>query len=224
MKSNRVILASASPQRKNLLAQIGLTKLEIVPSTKPEDLSKADLGAHGYVAATARQKALDVYTTLIEKGEEPDLVVAADTVIATRDGRILEKPPSEAGHIKMLQHLRDTKVHRVLTSVCCMAPKADASHPGYEIAAHVEETKVYFASEADGLPDDVIRSYVATREGVGKAGGYALQGLAGLVMVEKIDGSVDNVVGLPVRKTLQLCEEVVFRQGGDSDEEDEDEE
>lgn len=224
LKSHRVILASASPRRKALLNQLGLTKLEIVPSTKPENLSKTELGPYEYVGATARQKALDVYTATIESGEEPDIVIAADTIIVTREGRILEKPPSEVAHIRMLKYLRDTRVHRVLTAVCCVAPKADATHPGYEIAAHIEETKVYFAKESDGLPDDVIESYVRTREGVDKAGGYAVQGLAGMVLVEKVDGSVDNVVGLPVRKTLQLCEKVIFKQGQDSDEEAEDEE
>lgn len=222
LKSHRVVLASASPRRKALLAQLGLTKVEIVPSTKPEDLSKADLGPHGYVSATARQKAMDVYARLMETNEDPDVVIAADTVIVTRDGLVLEKPGSEAEHIRMLQHLRDTRVHRVLTAICCMAPKLDATQPGYEIASHIEETKVYFAQESDGLPDDVITSYVRTREGADKAGGYALQGLAGLILVEKIDGCVDNVVGLPVRKCLQLCEKVIFRQGEESGGEDDD--
>lgn len=157
---------------------------------------------------------------------DPDLVIAADTVIVTRDGRILEKPKSEQEHVRMLKHLRDTRVHKVLTSVVCLAPKDDASHPGYEIAAHTEETKVYFAQESDGLPDDVIETYVKSREGADKAGGYAVQGVGGLFLVEKIEGCVDNVVGLPVRKTLALAEKVIFQQGEEevqwSDEEEED--
>ena len=225
MKSHKVILASGSPRRKALLNRLGLTDFQVVPSTLPENLCKTTLVPFEYVAATARQKCLDVYGKAVEKGEEPDLVISADTVIVTRDGRILEKPASEASHIRMLQHLRDTRMHRVLSAVCCLAPKEEATHPGYEIETHVEETKVYFAKETDGLPDDVITSYVRTREGVDKAGGYALQGLAGMVLVEKVEGSVDNVVGLPVRQMLQLCEKVVFKQGQvDSDEEEEEEE
>lgn len=222
LKSHRVILASASPRRKALLAQVGLTNLEIQPSTKPENLSQDALGPYEYVSATARQKCLDVYSTAIQQGKEPEVVISADTVIVTRDGRILEKPPSEQAHIRMLKHLRDSRWHKVLTSICVMAPTAEATHPGYEIASHIEETKVYFAQESDGLPDDVIESYVKTREGVDKAGGYAVQGLAGMMLIEKVDGCVDNVVGLPVRKTLQLCERVVFRQGegSESDEDD----
>ncbi|KAI1455743.1 hypothetical protein F4805DRAFT_468489 [Annulohypoxylon moriforme] len=242
MRTHRVILASNSPRRRALLSQLGLPNLEIRPSTKPEDLSKADLGPWAYVSATAQQKALDVYAALVDEAatkqasgtastsvddtnrRDPDLVIAADTVIVTRDGAVLEKPTSEAAHVKMLRHLRDTRSHKVLTAICCVAPRADAQHPGYAMASHVEETKVLFARESDGLPDDVIEAYVRTREGADKAGGYAVQGLGGALLVEKVDGAVDNVVGLPVRKTLQLCEKVVFRQDETSEDEEEEEE
>ncbi|ROW07701.1 hypothetical protein VMCG_03497 [Cytospora schulzeri] len=217
--------------------RVGLNKLEIQPSTKPENLHKDAYTPYEYVSATARQKGMDVYETAVaaqakaveakdpNPPAEPDLVIAADTIIVTRDGRILEKPKSEQEHVRMLKHLRDTRVHKVLTAVVCLAPKADASHPGYEIAAHTEETKVFFAQESDGLPDDVIEKYVKTREGADKAGGYAVQGIAGLFLVEKLEGCVDNVVGLPVRKTLALAEKVIFQQGEEevqwSDEEEE---
>jgi MAF protein len=229
LKSKRVILASASPRRKALLAQIGLTDLEILPSTKPEDLDKKKFGPHEYVSATARQKCMDVYevtmTANLKSIPDPDLVIAADTIILSADGQILEKPKSEADHLRMLKHLRDTRVHRVLTSICVVAPREDARAPGYDIANHTEETKVYFAQEDDGLPDDVIEAYVKTREGADKAGGYAVQGIGGMVLVEKIDGSVDNVIGLPVRKCLSLAEKVIFKQDEEEigeDEEDED--
>ncbi|KAI1091554.1 threonyl-tRNA synthetase-like protein [Rostrohypoxylon terebratum] len=248
MRTHRVILASSSPRRRMLLSQLGLPNLEIRPSTKPEDLSKADLGPWAYVSDTAEQKALDVYAALVEEAaanqstttggngngnavsvddtgrRDPDLVIAADTVIVTREGVVLEKPTSEGAHVKMLRHLRDTRSHRVLTAVCCVAPRADAQHPGYAIASHVEESKVFFARESDGLPDDVIDAYVRTREGADKAGGYAVQGLGGSLLVEKVDGAVDNVIGLPVRKVLQLCEKVIFRQNDTSEDEEEDDE
>ncbi|KAL0935254.1 uncharacterized protein CTRU02_209845 [Colletotrichum truncatum] len=227
LKSKRVILASASPRRRQLLAQVGLTNLEITPSTKPEDLDKTAYGPYEYVAATARQKCLDVYETALQTHlasiPDPDVVIAADTVIVTQDGRVLEKPRSEAEHIKMLRHLRDTRLHRVLTSVCVIAPREDARSPGYEIATHTEETKVYFAQEENGLPDDVIEAYVKTREGADKAGGYAIQGIGGLLLVEKIEGNFDNVVGLPVRQTLVLAEKAVFKQDEEEVAEDDDE-
>ncbi|KAG8418611.1 hypothetical protein J3459_012215 [Metarhizium acridum] len=115
----------------------------------------------------------------------------------------------------MLKHMRDTVMHRVLTAVTVLAPREDAQHPGYCITTHTEETKVYFFSEANGLPDDVIEAYVKTREGADKAGGYAIQGIGGMILAEKIEGSVDNVVGLPVRRCLAMAEKVVFQQDAD---------
>ncbi|KAF4125038.1 septum formation protein [Geosmithia morbida] len=216
LNSKRVILASASPRRKALLQQVGLRNLEILPSTKPEDLDKTAYGPYEYVAATGRRKCLDVYSAALETHlksiPDPSLVIAADTVIVTRDGRILEKPRNEAEHLRMLRTMRDTRVHKVLTSVTVVAPREDARHPGYDIATHTEETKVYFWAEDDGLPDDVVEAYVKTREGADKAGGYAIQGIGGMLLVEKIEGSVDNVVGLPVRKTLAMAEKVIFQQ------------
>ncbi|KAG6013665.1 hypothetical protein E4U54_006462 [Claviceps lovelessii] len=219
LNSKRVVLASASPRRKALLQQVGLNNLEITPSTKPEDLDKTVYGPYEYVAETSRRKCLDVYVnclkTQLKSIPDPELVISADTIIVTRDGRILEKPRSEADHIRMLKHMRDTEMHRVLTAITVLAPREDARHPGYCITTHTEETKVYFFSESNGLPDDVIEAYVKTREGVDKAGGYAIQGIGGMILAEKIDGSVDNVVGLPVRRCLSMAEKVIFQQEAD---------
>jgi MAF protein len=235
LNTKRVVLASASPRRRALLAQVGLTSPEIIPSTKPENLDKTVYGPEDYVAATARQKCLDVYETQMQRSSEdasvaePDVVIAADTIIVTRAGQVLEKPRSEDEHLRMLRHLRDTVSHKVLTAVCVMAPRADARSPGYVIATGVEVTTVYFAQdgrsaeeqeeEGKALDDDVIAAYVRTREGADKAGGYAVQGMGGLLLVERLEGSVDNVIGLPVRKTLALAEKVVFRQEDEDEEE-----
>jgi predicted house-cleaning NTP pyrophosphatase (Maf/HAM1 superfamily) len=116
----------------------------------------------------------------------------------------------------MLRHLRDSGAHRVLTSVCVASPRRDAAHPGYAMASHTEETRVVFSARAS---DEVVRAYVRTREGADKAGGYALQGVGGALLVERVEGAVDNVVGLPVRRTLELCEKVVFRQEDEEQEE-----
>jgi len=117
----------------------------------------------------------------------------------------------------MLKLLRDTEFHRVLTAVCVLAPREDARHPGYKLVTHTEETKVYFAQEKSGLGDDVIEAYVKTREGADKAGGYAVQGIGGMMLVERLDGCVDNVIGLPVRKCLQLAEKAVFKQESENE-------
>lgn len=224
------LLYHCLPVSNKFTQQLGLDNVEIFPSDKPEDVEKGKITPEEYVAETARRKILHVYeqallqqeedekNKAVERPADPALVISADTVIATRSGRILEKPRDEQDHIRMLKHLRDTRVHRVLTAVCVLAPKENLAHPGYELETHVEDTEVYFAQAKDGLPDDVIEAYVKTREGADKAGGYAIQGIGGMVLVDKIEGSVDNVIGLPVRKTLQLAEKVIFKQGYEEDE------
>ena len=173
----------------------------------PEDKSKS-LTPFEYVYETAHQKALDVYKATIDdpKGE-PALVIAADTVVATDMGQILEKPRSEKDHVTILKMLRDDNGgwHKVYTAVVCMAPLESAMDPGYAIETHVEETAVKFDQS---VTDDLIVSYVRTREGADKAGGYGIQGM-GSILVEKIDGTFDNVVGLPLRATLQMIETVL---------------
>lgn len=157
---------------------------------------------------TAEQKALNVYRATIDSPKgEPALVLAADTVVSTQLGQILEKPRSEKEHVAMLKMLRDGDGgwHKVYTAVVCVAPFETPIDPGYAMETHVEETAVKFDQS---VTDELILSYVRTREGVDKAGGYGIQGL-GSILVEKIDGTFDNVVGLPLRATLQLIEKVL---------------
>ncbi|WPH03190.1 maf-like protein c3g6.03c [Acrodontium crateriforme] len=207
IRGKRVILASASPRRRQLLAQIGLTDLEIIPCTLPEDQDYS-LGPFAYVLATAENKARHIYKCEIDSPKgEPALVIAADTVISTHMGQILEKPRSEREHVETLKMLRDQNGgwHKVYTAVVCMAPLESAVDPGYAMETHVEETSVKFDQS---ITDELIVSYVRTREGADKAGGYGIQGV-GSILVEKIDGTFDNVVGLPLRSTLMLIEKVV---------------
>jgi septum formation protein len=140
-----------------------------------------------------------------ESRGEPALIIAADTVVVSSGGEILEKPRSEQQHIAMLKGLRDTGLHRVFTAVAVMTPLESARDPGYALETAVEETAVKFDSN---VTDDLILAYVRTREGADKAGGYGIQGV-GSILVEKIDGSFDNVVGLPLRTTLRLIEKVM---------------
>jgi septum formation protein len=89
-----------------------------------------------------------VYNQEIDNAEkgEPTLVIAADTVVVSRHGDILEKPRSMKEHISMLKMLRDTGEHKVYTAVVCMTPLESAEPPGYAIETHVEETTVKFDS------------------------------------------------------------------------------
>lgn len=223
LRGKRVILASASPRRKQILAYLGLTNVEIIPSNTAEDFPKT-VSPFEYALQTATQKAQTVYRQEIDNEErgEPALIVAADTIVVdTSTGEILEKPRSEAQHISMLKGLRDARDHKVYTAIAAMTPLASARDPGYAMNTVVEETRVKFDPE---ITDDLIRAYVRTREGVDKAGGYGMQGL-GSILVEGIEGSYDNVIGLPLKATLKLIENVMSkgddedRLGGESDEE-----
>jgi len=217
LRKKRVILASASPRRKQLLQLLDLPNIEIVPSTFAEDLDKSHYTPWEYVLETAAQKCQAVYTAEIARTDvdEPTLVLAADTVICLASGEVLEKPKSPAHHMAMLQTLRDAGAHKVYTAVVAMTPLEDAAHPGYAMDNHVEETIVHFDKT---VTDALLMSYVKTGEGADKAGGYAIQG-TGSILIEKIEGSYDNVVGLPVRSTLRLIEKVL---SGDDENEDDD--
>lgn len=213
LREKRVILASASPRRKQLLAQIGLTNLEVIPSDFEENLSKEGLSPFEYVLATATGKGLSVYENEVnneEKGE-PGIIIAADTVVVSNVGEILEKPRSEAQHISMLKSLRDGGPHRVYTAVVCIVPLKSARDPGYALERAWEETVVKFDR---AISDELLLAYVRTREGVDKAGGYGIQG-TGAVLVERVEGSFDNVVGLPLRTTLKLIEKAVAKADDD---------
>ncbi|KAI9793993.1 MAG: hypothetical protein M1816_006618 [Peltula sp. TS41687] len=152
---------------------------------------------------------------------EPALLIAADTVVVSHAGAIMEKPRSEQDHLAMLRTLRNGPDHKVYTAVAVMAPLESAVTPGYALETSVEETLVVFDAS---ITDDLLKAYVKTREGADKAGGYGLQGL-GSVLVERIEGTYDNVVGLPLRTTLRLIEKIMTQEDDDQleDEQDEDE-
>ncbi|KAJ5673487.1 dTTP/UTP pyrophosphatase [Penicillium longicatenatum] len=214
LRSKRVILASQSPRRRQIISFLGLPNIEILPSNAEEDLPKS-LGPVEYVLATATKKAQAVYTQEIDnevKGE-PALIIAADTIVVdVTTESILEKPRSEAHHFSMLRALRDARDHKVYTAIVAMAPLASARQPGYAMETVVEETNVRFDGD---VTDDLIMAYVRTREGADKAGGYGLQGL-GSILIEKIEGSYDNVIGLPLKATLKLIE-TVMQKADDED-------
>ena len=163
-----------------------------------------------YVLQTATQKATHVYTSEIDNTAlgEPALVLAADTVVVSHLGQILEKPRSEADHIAMLKMLRTSGYHKVYTAVVAMVPLPSARNPGYAMETTVEETTVRFGRD---ISDDMLMAYVRTREGADKAGGYGIQG-TGAILVERIEGSWDNVVGLPLRATLGLIERTLAQE------------
>lgn len=179
---SEIILASASPRRREILSTLGIS-LKIVPSTFPETLDKSQFAdAAAYATATALAKGREVCgKTDMQNGT---VVVSADTVVVSQD-RILEKPTDEADAHDMLRALAG-QCHQVITAVVMfMKQGTDIVHRSFHEITHVE----FYP-----LSDAIIRSYVASGEPMDKAGGYGYQGAARF-FVKKIDGCYWNVVG-----------------------------
>ncbi|QSV45807.1 Maf family nucleotide pyrophosphatase [Geobacter benzoatilyticus] len=181
-ESNRIVLASASPRRLELLASAGV-EFDVFASDIPEEPLPAELPAD-FVVRLARDKAVATAARV-----EGRWFIGADTIVVC-DGEIMGKPVDEADAVRMLKKLSGVP-HEVITGYAIY----DKSRDGYLCKAVV--TKVFFKS----LRDEEIGAYVATGCPMDKAGAYAIQGGAAC-MVERIDGSYTNVVGLP------LCEVV----------------
>lgn len=173
-ESRRIILASASPRRSELLAYI-VPAFEVAPSGIDETAAGAPAAQ---VVKLARDKAADV------AARYPDaIVIGADTLVAV-GRRVLGKPADEAQAASMLR-LLSGRTHRVYTGVAVVA---DGS-----VKAAANMTRVRFAP----LSDDEIRSYIATGEPMDKAGAYGIQGCGGK-FITAVHGCYFNVMGLPL--------------------------
>jgi septum formation protein len=186
----RLILASASPRRQELLARLGLL-FEVRPSGIEEPLP-ADIPARALATALARAKAADVADRLRGGAEAPAVIVGADTLVVL-DGRPLGKPASRHDARRMLRALRG-RTHEVVTAV--VVREADAA--GRELTETVVSRVVMRA-----YTDEEIDAYVATGEPDDKAGAYAVQGAGGR-LVRRVEGCYTNVVGLPLTTTARL--------------------
>ncbi|KAH9169596.1 Maf/Ham1 [Lactarius sanguifluus] len=205
LAGKRVVLASNSPRRKEILQIFGLAP-EIEPSTFAEDLSPLSFeNIHEYPVATATHKAVEVYERLVSADPEngPDLVIGADTVVLTHaqplssdiayselpgvSQELLEKPENKADNLRMLQDLNGS-VCEVVTGVSLVFPVLTS--PGYDIRSLEERSLVYFFDN----PLSLLNAYVDSGEGLDRAGGFAIQG--GL-LIRKIEGDYHNVVGFP---------------------------
>lgn len=178
-----LVLASTSPRRRELLARIGVTPARIAAPDIDETPLKGEL-PRAYVARLAESKALAV-----ERAAD-EVVLAGDTTVAV-GRRILEKPVDEADLRRMLGLLSGRR-HHVWSGVCVV--DADG-RPRVRVADTIVAFKVLSAAEIDW--------YVESGEGMGKAGGYAIQGRAE-TFVRFLSGSHSNVVGLPLFETRAL--------------------
>lgn len=184
MTSQRLVLASASPRRMDLLRQVGLT---------PDAVLAAEIDETPLKTETPRQTALRLAIAKAAKvaAVHPDAyVLAADTIVAVGT-RILPKVETEAEGRKCLE-LLSGRAHKVLTAVAVAAPDG-------RVVKRLVETRLHFKR----LTPAEIDAYLKDGEGIGKAGGYAIQGRAG-AFVMSIQGSYPAVVGLPLYETMNL--------------------
>lgn len=185
IEGKEIILASASPRRKELLAQIGLPFTvrvsgveEVITKTAPEEI----------VMELSAQKAADVKAN----AGKDSVVIGADTIVAYSDEngtRILGKPKNEEDAFSMLQLLQG-KAHQVYTGVTICA--------GEETRTFYEKTQV----QVFPMSEEEIRAYIHTGEPMDKAGAYGIQGRFA-AFVKGIEGDYNNVVGLPVGRVYQ---------------------
>jgi len=186
----RLVLASASPRRLMLLSQVGVEPDALRPSTIDEAPRRGEM-PRSLVSRLARSKA-EAARDLI--GDDKELaeayVLAADTVV-THGRNIFGKPRDVEEALAMLTRLSG-RSHRVLTGICLITPED-------RVRQKIIDTRVRFKR----LSKEEIQSYLASREWRGKAGGYAIQGLAGC-FVQKIVGSYTNVVGLPLTEVAAM--------------------
>ena len=186
----KIILASQSPRRRELLTQIGL-EYEVCPSSVEEAVTESN--PVEIVKSLSLQKAMDVAEKKkAEYSEESLLVIGADTIVVY-DNKILGKPKNEEDAISMLSMLQG-KTHSVYTGVALILVEAGR----VEVKSFAEETKVTMYP----MTQEEILWYVGTNEPMDKAGSYGIQGYCAR-FIEKIQGDYNNVVGLPVAKIYQ---------------------
>lgn len=183
-----LVLASASPRRKELLAQAGF-QFTITPASIPEDPRPGE-NPVAYVTRLAREKAEHVYAKL--HAEDAAIVLGADTTVVAPNGEILGKPADTADAARMLRLLSGS-THQVITGVAVVR----AGH--VETAAEVTHVTVLT------LSDQEIATYIATGEPMDKAGAYAIQGYAAR-WIPRVHGCYFNVVGLPLALVSSMLE------------------
>lgn len=198
-----VVLASASPRRREILTNVGL-RFEVVPSWFKETLDKSSFAApHLYAIETAKQKALEVARRMqIKHLKTPDIVIGADTIV-TVEGDILEKPADKQDAYRMLSRLSG-KEHSVFTGVAIVHCTSETdSQMEYDVFDFYEETKVKFAD----LSEELLWEYIHSGEPMDKAGGYGIQALGGM-LVEYVHGDFLNVVGFPLNHFCKKLAEI----------------
>ena len=184
-----LVLASASPRRVELLGHLGI-EFEQIPADINETVLN-DEKAHDYVLRIAREKAFVMAFAHTDK-----YIIGSDTSIHI-DGHILGKPSDKANFVDMMQQLSGQS-HQVITAVCV----ATVGTTGLDLKESIVTSTVTFAP----LAEQQIEAYWETGEPIGKAGGYAIQGIGGQ-FVTHIDGNYSAIVGLPLAQTVSCLQD-----------------
>jgi|SRR5271168_1300476 len=184
-----LVLASASPRRKELLTQAGF-EFRVIPSSVPEQRRPHE-DPTTFVTRLAQEKAQFVFDQLRDSREDTLLVLGADTIVVTPD-EILGKPRDGEDAARMLRSLSG-RTHQVITGVCLISKESAETT--------AETTSVVMRK----LSDAEIAKYIATGEPMDKAGAYAIQGYAAR-WIPRIEGCYFNVVGLPLALVTSMIE------------------
>jgi len=181
-----LVLASESPRRIALLAQAGITPDAVLPAALDETVRKGELPRiHAQRLATEKARKVES-----EWNGKPAFILAADTVVAV--GRRILPKAADDDAVRACLTLLSGRRHQVITAVALVTPDG-------KLRLRVAQTRVSLLK----LSEAQIQTYVESREGVGKAGGYAIQGRAE-TLIKEISGSYSNVVGLPLALTVGL--------------------
>jgi septum formation protein len=188
-----LVLASESPRRIALLAQAGITPDAVLPAAIDESVLKGEQ-PRAHAQRLAAEKARKVES---EWNGEPAFILAADTVVAV--GRRILPKAADDEEVRACLKLLSGRRHQVITAVALVTPAE--SKEGGKLRLRLAQTRVSMLK----LSEAQILDYVESREGVGKAGGYAIQGRAE-ALIKEISGSYSNVVGLPLALTVGLLQ------------------
>jgi septum formation protein len=187
-----LVLASASPRRKELLTQAGY-EFKVIPANILEQRRPNEDPA-AFVARLAQEKAQAVFDLLNnDSPEDPVIVLGADTIVVTPE-EILGKPQNTEDAARML-HLLSGRTHQVITGVCLIARQHT------QVAAETTAVTMREITETE------IAAYIASGEPMDKAGAYAIQGYAAR-WIPRIEGCYFNVVGLPIARVAEMLERV----------------
>jgi MAF protein len=186
----KIVLASASPRRKELLEQIGIS-FDIMVGTGEEKITKSE------PKEIVKELALEKAKQVVEKVEDTEIIIGADTIVSIGQ-QILGKPRDEQEAANMLEQLQGN-THQVYTGVAILINKGNIWEE-YMFAEQTEVTMYPMSAEE-------IAYYISTKEPMDKAGAYGIQGKSA-IYIEKISGDYSNVVGLPIAKLYQAMKDI----------------